>query len=565
MRWLLLLVVGSVVSAACSSDADYAGAGVGAGGLGGASGGGGGAAGRDGAAGDGADGTAGTSGNLVTGVRVFSGTARMLFNGPSCTNEEGATGDRWCAFITYTDASMQTRSLYAFNASRVAAGADVKCGPGDATTSSDCLLLTANLQSDSASPVLHGTFFQGNSLVYYQPLSAQSGFAPYVWRPGMTKGRLLATFAAGEDAVYCTPAPQGTAVVCVLLPDAVADPNPTVGFADLLIGKADGATEPLLSVADNVVIFTAEDVGFRPTFGFGFPAGPGDHVAWTTRDGATGPQTLRLQRAGDAASKTTIASDVDHWNVSRDGSRWFWLSATMGTGIGTLQSAPFPSGANPIDLHADVADYDVSAATGKPVVALTKDGALVAIPDPTTPTGQLTLDTQVKVLLSVSGAAHVAYVKNRLGTNQGDLYVKTADGKATCVVEPTRPVAFRSVSFAPDAGAILWAHLGDDGFEAHYTRLADCATMPVATDITLLESVGHERVLFMDTFDDLTISGTMRFRAVGNGNTLTAEAPIPIADHVDSYAITGPTPDMLLYTVNAGGENDGVYVRWFSD
>ena len=85
--------------------------------------------------------------------------------------------------------------------------------------------------------------------------------------------------------------------------------------------------------------------------------------------------------------------------------------------------------------------------------------------------------------------------------------------------------------------------------------------MPIATDITLLESIGDERVLFMDQFDNLTVSGTLRIRSVGSGNTVSAETPTPIADHVDSYAIMGA--DTLLYTVNAGGEQDGVYIRSF--
>jgi len=551
----LVLVIASAAVAACSSDADYAGTGaVGVDGGDAAA-----ANGRDGA-GDGGDGAADTGGNLVTGVRVFSGTSKMLFNGPSCTNDASATGDRWCAFVTYTDATMQARSLYVFNASRVVAGADVRCG-GSASTDADCLLLTADLWGDSSNPVIHGTFFQGDTLVFYE-----HGFAPYVWRPGMTKGRLLATRAEGEDAVYCTPAPQGTAVLCVLLPNAVADPNPTSAFADLLIGKADGATEPLLSVADKVLTFSVDDIGFRPTFGFGFPPGPGDHVAWTTRDGATGPETLRLQRAGEPASKATIAAGVHHWNVSPDASRWFWLTGTKGTAVGTLQTAPFPTGANPTDVRAEVSeDYDVVMSDAKTVVALTKDGTLVAIPDPLNPASELVLDTQVKDLLSVSDAGHVAYVKNRFGNNSGDLYVRRADGSASCVVEPTRQVPVRSVSFVPNAGAILWAHTGADGFEAHYTRLRDCNTMSVATDITLITSVGHERVMFADQFDDTTASATLSIRLVGNGNTLGAEAPIPIADHVDSYAVAGPNPDTLLYTVNTGGENDGVYVRWFAD
>jgi len=557
-RALLLLVVGGL-GAGCGSSGGYAGpGGIGIDGGGGAA-----AAGSDGAAGDGADGAdgaAGANGGLVTGSRVFSGIATLLFNGPSCTHEEGATGDRWCGFVTFTDAMMSARSLYVVNVSRVAAGAEITCGPGGGTANADCLLLTADLHGDTGAPVYHGTFFQGDTLVYYDYL-----WAPHVWRPGMTKGRLLATYATGEDVVLCTPSPKGTAVLCVRLPATLPDPN--VGMAELLIGKVDGPTEPLLSVADNVILSTPADAGFHPTFGFGFPPGPGDNVAWTTRDGASGPETLKLQRAGDAASKVTIASDVHHWRVSPDASRWFWLSATLGTGVGTLQTAPFPSGANPTDVRIDVSEYDVVPTYNKTVVALTQDGELVSIADPTTPTTrELVLDTQVKSLLDFSAGGHVAYAKTRLGiNNSGDLYVKAADGSATCVVEPTVQVPLRSVSFVPNAGAILWARSKGDGFEAHYTRLRDCDTKPVATDITLIASVGHERVLYMDQFDGATVSGTLRVRTVGNGNTLSAETPIPIADHVDSYTITGPTPDTLLYTVNAGGKNDGVYIRWFAD
>ena len=550
MRSLLLLAAGGM-SGACSSDAGLIDPAVGGAGIGG----GGGAVG-DAAAG--ADGGGSDRGAVLNGgmTRVFSGTAKMLFNGPSCTQEEGATGDRWCAFVTFTDATMQARSLYVFNATRAAAGVDVRCGTAADT---DCLLLTADLWGDSSSPVLHGTFFQGDTLVYYQ-----QGFAPYVWRPGMTGGRLLATFAVGEDAVYCTPSPRGPAVLCVLLPNAAADPNPTVAFAELLIGKADGANEPLLSAADTVVVWSAADAGFKPTFGFGFPPGPGDNVAWTTRDGETGPETLKLQQAGDAASKVTIASDVHHWRVSPDASRWFWLRGTMGTGVGTLQTAPFPGGANPIDLHAEVSEYDFPS-DGQAVVALTKDHALVAIPDPLAAAGELVLDTDVQLLSWFSGAGHVAYVKNRVGASSGDLFVKHADGTTACIVDQTRQVPFPSVSFAPNAGAILWARSTGQGFEAHYTRLGDCNTMAVATGITLIESVGHERVLFADQFDDAAGTGRLRIRLVGNGNALTADAPVTIADHADSYAITGPDPDTLLYTVNGDGENDGVYVRWFID
>ncbi|HMF43644.1 MAG TPA: hypothetical protein VKQ32_23380 [Polyangia bacterium] len=548
----LLLVAGALGAGCGGSSGGYAALGVG-----GSNGGGGdNVAGSDGAVGDGA---AGADGGLVSGARVFGGTARLLYNGPSCTQEAGATGDRWCAFVAFTDPVAQTRSLYVFNASRAASGAPVSCGAGSGGADPDCLLLTADLGGDGAG--LHGTFFGGDTLVYYE--YQQGPLAPYVWRPGMTRGRLLATFVAGEDALYCTPAPRGTAVLCVLLP--ATDPDPNVSFADLLIGKADGADEPLLSVADNVVLSSAADAGFRPTFSFGFPPGSGDYVAWTTRDGATGPETLKLQTAGDAASKTTIAPDVHQWNVSPDAARWFWLSGTLGTGVGTLRTAPFPGGANPTDVRGDVADYDISPSDAKTVVALIKNGGLVAIADPIAAGGELVLDTPVQALLSIGPAGHVAYAKTRFGGNSGDLYVTKADGTGACVVEPARQVPFAMVNFLPGGTAILSGRASGDAYEASYTRLRDCNTMSIAAGITLIAPMGDRRVLFADQYDDATGTATLRIRSVGSDDTLTAAAPIPIADHVDSYSITAATSPALVYTVNASGQSDGLYVRGFSD
>ncbi|HEX4509746.1 MAG TPA: hypothetical protein VH328_06700, partial [Burkholderiaceae bacterium] len=167
-----------------------------------------------GPAGGGGRGGAGYQAQPAGGVRVFAGTARMLISGPSCTQDAGASGDRWCAFVTFTDPVAQIRSLYVFNASRAIADQQVTCSPTGADP--NCLLLTSFLGVDQGGPSLHGTFFKGDSLIYYEYQLGQ--LVPYVWRPGLAAGRLLATFAMEEDAVYCTPAPHGPAVACVLLP-----------------------------------------------------------------------------------------------------------------------------------------------------------------------------------------------------------------------------------------------------------------------------------------------------------------------------------------------------------
>ena len=538
----LSLLVGLLAAGCGGSSGGFAG-----GGLSGISGGGG--------AGGGVDGggaVAGTGAGVVTGSRVFSGAAAtMLYQGPSCTDDVAATGERWCAFIAFSDSTSDARSLFVVNVSRVVAGVDVTCAAPDP----NCLLLTASLGGDSLSPTLHGTYFQGDTLVYYD-----QSLAAYAWRPGMTRGRLLAAPAAGENVVLCTPAKTGTAVMCLLLPRT--QPELNVSHADLLIGKADAVSEPSLSVADAVITSTAGDIG-GPRFSFGFPPGADDYVAWTSRQDATGPETLKLQKAGDPASKVTVAADAHAWHVSPDGTRWFWLSAVDRTGVGTLHTAPFPSGANPTPVRVDVVEYGILPRDGQTVVALTSLGALVAIAQPATGTTELVLDTQVRTLLDFSAAGHVAYAKRRVGTNSGDLFVKKADGTETCVVEPTGRVPFRSVSFVPNAGAVMWARSTTDGFDGHYTRLRDCTTVTIAADVVVLASVGHDIVVFMDAFDDATGAGSLRTLDVGNGNTLSAGTPALVADDVDSYTIVAPVPGALLYTVNAGGDNDGVYVRGF--
>src|SRR5262249_40039321 len=225
----------------------------------------------------------------------------------------------------------------------------------------------------------------------------------------------------------------------------------------------------------------------------------------TSPDGVGGPETLKLQRAGDAASKVTIASDTHDWDVSPDAARWFWLSTINGTGQATLKIAPFPSGANPIEARARVVDYDIAPFDGKTVVVLTIDHTLIAIADPIAAAGELMLDTEVQKLLSFGALGHIAYTKHVTAANIGDLFVARADGSEACVVEPTSQVPLRAMRFVPNGGAILWARPKGNGYEARYTRLRDCQTTPIAGDVTLLESIGNQRVLFMDQFDPATI------------------------------------------------------------
>ena len=56
-----------------------------------------------------------------------------------------------------------------------------------------------------------------------------------------------------------------------------------------------------------------------------------------------------MQTLGNDASRATVASGVNGWQVSPDGARWYWMSElNETTGAGALQSAPFPAGTSPV-------------------------------------------------------------------------------------------------------------------------------------------------------------------------------------------------------------------------
>jgi hypothetical protein len=513
-----------------------------------------GAAGEGGASNGDGPGSAGRGGNpeggvegdgVAEGTRVFSGVASMLFDGPACTREAGAASDRWCGFVARSDTG--ERNLFVVNVSVVLTGDAVSCDGA----SEHCLLLTESLGGDSFDPTQHGTLFQGDTLAYYD-----AAFAPYAWRPGTESGRLLVEVSASLDAVFCTPATRGTVVGCLGLP--VEQVEPDLARADLLVGLADGSEEPLLTAVDAVIASNAADA--IPRFGYGYPDVPGDYVAWTTRESASGPETLKLLSAADLGSKTTVAADVHDFSVSRDGTRWFWLHAIDAAGSGTLQTAPFPSGENPSDVVADAVQHAESPAGS--VVVRTRGAELIAIADSAAaPSERITLDTGVLELLEVTNAEYVAYVKHFAGASSIDLYVAQIDGGGVCELDSSVSVPLRSVFFSPDGDSVVWARSNESGgFDGYYTDLSRCFSEPLAPDVVALAWLGDDAIFSMVDFDSVLGVGSVRVRGVARDNRLEPEASWLVAHDVDTYAITDPDRRTLVYTVNGGGDADGVYV-----
>ena len=454
------------------------GASAGSGGRGGAAGSGGASAGRGGSGGvagaSGATGVAGVGGGPAgaggggaggslagTNVRVFVGqTAIVLQSGPACTSQEGATGDRWCAFAAASPTSANAFDLFVVNISRAAAGVAVTCGPAP---DPNCLRLTAQFAEDES----HPAFFQGDTLVYYDITATAFG-----WRPGMAAGRVLAQPSATiADVVACVPDTIGTAVFCLGVLASQPDPQNSA-MADLLVGKLDGTLTPALSRVETVMAFNLAD-GDLPRFQVGFPSPGSDTIAWSARATPTGPEILKRQTIGNDASRATVASNVHGWVGSPNGSRWYWLSAVDDFGYGTLQSSPFPGGANPVTLGTDVVQFLFPAGQA----LLYADGSFqaLAVADPVgAPTAVTTFASDVIGFIALSGQGDVGYVTvYDTYTMLSDLHIRrwnSTSGGCTLTSTADSLGGF----FSPDSGAMVWVRYTNGVNEMMYSRLSDC-------------------------------------------------------------------------------------------
>jgi hypothetical protein len=456
----------------------------------------------------------------------------------------GADGDRWCAFVGRSAAGDD--NLFVLNVSQVRAGAPVSCNAPDP----NCLLLADSLGGRTAD--FHATFFAGDTLVYYD-----RALTAYAWRPGMAAGRLLVSPSDAHDVAFCTPSALGTAIACLVIPNE--QPEEGIIVAELYAGDAHGESEPLLSPVDSVIVATRADT--QTVHRFGFAPVVGGYVAWSSRETPEGPELLKLQRVGEPASQTTVAADVHEWTVSDDGSQWFWLSAANELGFGTLQTASFPGGADPQDLLHGVFAYDHNRAGS--VVALTHLRDAFSIPSPTAASGeQILIDSEVARIVSVSDQGHVAYAKRvAAGGVFHDVTVSSLDGTRSCPLETTSGAAFSAVTFAPGAESLLWARSSSEGAEAYHSRLFDCSSVALSPEVAVLGWMGPGHAVFIDDFDPQTSSGSLRFRKVGKDGEVHPEPPTLIAERASTYATWGP--GVLLYTIGAGSDDSGLYVRAF--
>jgi len=522
---------------------------------------------------DARSGTGGVSGDA--GVRptppvgdgvttLASGAALLIGVGDdSCTSQDPPSGDRWCAF-TMPSTFAGGNDLWVINVSKAAAGTAIKCDVSDL----NCLRLSSTLYTGDLT--LHGFF--GDTLIFYADVGANSASA-YAWRPGMTSARRL-TNAAPPGG--CVGHATTDAVRCVQNPDSTTTAGQTT--LDLTAGYVTvGGNTPLpkvttfiASVSTDPASTTAVTQPARYRTGF---SADGTWLAWSARPAADGLETLNVQKMGDASTRVTVAQDVSRWTFSRDGKSIYWLKSynySTSAPLGTLQSTPFPvppAGTAPTvsTIQSNVAFFNPAGDTGLLVLgALTASGAgqLSVMTDSAQASSSKVLNSSVVQPISLSqNGRDVVY--SRAGA---DLTANGFDFSSECTLTPTSDAPpFGTFSDPPTYAFWIKPDAVAQTFLGYYTTVANCQSHMFAQGLLVWSPIKDQGLVYGDeTFFDtvgnpqdvtLKYSSFTAAGALPSGGTVIQPRANPI------FAVMLPYLSAVVYTVNTGGDTDGIYLK----
>jgi hypothetical protein len=493
---------------------------------------------------------------LVTGDQLL-----LVGNGPdSCTNQDPAVGDRWCAFAR-PSTFLGGTDLWVINVSKAVGGKAIQCNASDL----DCLLLTSTLNDGDLT--IHRFF--GDTLIYYADSGAASG-PVYGWRPGMNAGRKL-TAATGLN---CVGNSKSDSVICFDRQDTTTVPGDT--SADLLAGKLSADAGLLPKVATLLVVAGGDAVGIRK-YQVGLSPS-GDWVAWSTRAVATGPEILSAQRVNDDPSRIVVATDVARWAFSPDGAKWYWLKSfnysVNGNPLGTLQMANFPTDTGGVapaasDLRANVASFGPAGDKGLVYFGpLTGGlGELGLIGDRDASTVVKSIDSRALRVLAISRDGRTLVYSKTVSSDQSsfDLYAGGLDLAAPCLLTATANSPPPYGTLSEPATTAFWSY-GDaltNELVGEYTTLATCRTMKFSTNLWFWTAVKDKGVVYADTvagtsFADLTV--TLRYAEFAAGALPTSGTVLQERAN-QIYAVLLPAVSAVVYTINTGGATDGLYVK----
>jgi len=491
---------------------------------------------------------------------LLSGDAQLVGNGPdSCTNQDPATGDRWCAF-TLPSTFLGGTDLWVINVSSALRGKAIKCDAGDL----DCLLLTSTLNTSDLT--IHRFF--GDTLIYYA--DTVGGSSPiYGWRPGMTAGRKL-TAATG---INCVGNLKTDSVICFDKQDTTSMPGNTL--ADLTAGKLSvGGTATLPKVATLLVVGAADAPGVRK-YQVGLSP-DGNWVAWSTRTATNPLETLVVQKVNDDTTRVTVAEDVARWSISRDQAKWYWLKtfnySVNGNPLGTLQMANFPTdtgGVAPVatQLRPNVASFGPSGDKGLVYFGALAGGVgeLGMIADRDQPGVAKTVDSRALRVLAISRDGRTMIYSKTVSADGSsfDLYVGGLDLTTSCLLTSTANSPPPYATLTEPATTAFWSYATTTELVGEYTTLAGCQSGKFSTNLWFWTSVKDQGVVYADTvagtsLADLTV--TLRY-AQFSGSALPTTGTVLQERANQMYAVLLPAVSAVVYTINTGGATDGLYVK----
>jgi hypothetical protein len=483
--------------------------------------------------------------------RLVAGSAVLIGSGSdSCTNQPGATADRWCAFLVPSQTAGRFE-LWVIDATEAASGADVAC---DGTDTRCFRIATDAFREDGAGSLDGG--FAGDTLLYRRGPDATVDDGPiWAWRPGWATGRELITGLG----TTCFAAPTYASAFCLRTSQSVAAGSEA---NDLVAGLLDSPDGGPLALVDTIVTRGPKDPdGSSANLELGFSP-DGKWVAWST-NGVPSAQGLEVQKIGDPPAPIPVATDVSDWQMSSDDTAWLWLRSYTDDIIapsGTLEMAAFPDGTGVTTLQANVANYEPVGAKGLLVRANVADqvGELRYMADRTTPTTSVLLDQGVRAVVARSADASTV-IYSKVSTAVGvDLFAWSASLAAPCTLTST-PAAFSIAQLMAAGKVIVWARRDviSQVVSGAITTLASCDTQSFGQNLIQSIPANDDRLLFIDGAPSGSTSGTLRVAAIAADGA--PGAGTPLQRNVD--VVFAPiAPDGVIYTVGGDAASGGLYL-----
>lgn len=515
----------------------------------------------------------------------LSGTHRLLASGfmpvgpgghDTCSHEEGAQTDRWCAFYKTEPAGTE---LWVLNMTQALAGYEVACDG----TSPLCRRLTSKLWTDRVGsseyhPWVHR--FDGDTLIFYTETTAVLDTfyegEIYGWRPGWGEAKQL----TGSHGVSCMGHHRSAAVVCRTEPTVEVSlqfgvERRTAKDYRFSLGVLQSGNDALVDIgvlplASGSLASIQQQAVFSKNGRWLFLAQPGVKAA----DGSFTSDLLGLELAQlGAAQPKLIAEHVRLWLPAYDDQGLYFLDgvSTTAEGGSELSRLEFDTGVRTV-VATNVTDYARLSAHDEfwpegdeGVFYLErlpgeKTVSLKLLPDVFNPASSVLVGRDLEKIQVAIDQAHTFHLTRESG-GSAVAHVRRNDGSGgDCVLSNPHVDAF-SGHFSDAGKRVFWLQLSDTGFHEGWVALPSCSERKkFAPAVLSYLPIGDELVAFTAEEEKATPLRIARTSSVG-------DVPLEVQEIHES----ADTPNRIL-TVNGARylvfqgfskspENAGIFVH----